>query len=76
MIKDRKELEIRGIEIDLSGPQGNAFVLLGYAQQYCKQLGYTKEQTDELIENMKSADYDNLVNVFDKAFGDFVIIYK
>lgn len=30
MIKKKVE---RGIEIDLTGPQGNAFVLLGYASK-------------------------------------------
>ena len=27
------------IEIDLTGPDGNAFVLLGHAKNYSKQIG-------------------------------------
>ena len=42
-----------GIEIDLTGPEGNAFVLLGYASRFCKQLGYDKFRTDCILEEMK-----------------------
>ena len=37
MIKDRKEMS-RHIEIDLSGPDGNAFVLLGHASKLGKHM--------------------------------------
>jgi len=36
MIKSKKET---GIEIDLTGPNGNAFYLLGTAGNLAKQLG-------------------------------------
>lgn len=60
-------------EIDLSGPEGNAFVLLGYASRYAKQLDYDVEAIQE---EMKSGDYENLIETFDKYFGDFVILYR
>jgi len=65
-----------GIEIDLTGPQGNAFFLLGTAQQLGKELDYTKDRLDLLINDMKSGDYENLVNVFDENFGSFVTLYR
>lgn len=58
--------------IDLSGPQGNAFALLGIAKQFCKQLDL---DFDAVAAEMKSGDYDNLVAVFEKHFGDYVDIY-
>lgn len=61
------------IEIDLSGPQGNAFFLLGTAKNLAKQLELDSE---EILTEMKSGDYENLVNVFDNYFGDFVILYR
>lgn len=61
------------IVIDLTGPQGNAFVLMGYAQSLAKQLGYDHK---EILEKMKSGDYENLVKVFDDYFGDFVILER
>jgi len=64
------------IIIDLTGPQGNAFYLLGTASKWCKQLGYDQEETDELLNDMKSSDYHHLVNAFDNAFGHFVILQK
>ena len=46
MIKDRNEKPVRGIEIDLSGPDGNAFSLMGYANRLADQLGLN---SDEII---------------------------
>lgn len=67
----RKKSENREIVIDLTGPDGNAFALLAYARRFCDQLGLDYEQVSE---EMKSGDYDNLVWVFDQYFGNYVIL--
>lgn len=59
--------------IDLSGPQGNAFFLLAQAERYARQLGL---DSDQIITEMKSGDYKNLVAVFDHYFGDYVILER
>jgi len=61
------------IVIDLTGPDGNAFALLGFAKRFCMQLDKPYE---ELLEQMTSGDYENLIKVFDDAFGDFVILER
>lgn len=55
--------------IDLTGPDGNAIVLLGTAKRLSKQLGF-----DSLVitTEMTMGDYENLINVFDSYFGDYV----
>jgi hypothetical protein len=63
------------IVIDLTGPAGNAFVLIGHAKRFAKQLGYTQEQTKTLTDNMMSGDYETLLQVFDKHFP-FVILER
>ena len=57
--------------IDLSGPDGNAFALMGYAKRFATQLGL---DPDPIITDMKSGDYDHLVEVFTKQFGELVTI--
>lgn len=57
--------------IDLSGPDGNAFALLGQARAWGKQLGWSPERIKALQEEMTSGDYDNLVQVMDREFGSF-----
>lgn len=59
--------------IDLTGPDGNAFVLLGYAKRFASQLGldYNSIKTE-----MTSGDYENLLKVFDENFGSFVILER
>jgi len=54
--------------IDLSGPEGNAYYLLGRAQNLSEQLGL---DTETILKEMKESDYDNLVKVYDKYFGKF-----
>lgn len=70
MIKDKKET---GIKIDLTGPDGNAFVLIGKAGSLSKQLGLDSKviQTE-----MMNGDYEHLVNTFDKHFGHLVTLYR
>jgi hypothetical protein len=59
--------------IDLTGPEGNAFCLMGYARRYSRQLGL---DSDKVIGEMMRGDYENLLNVFDSYFGDYVILEK
>lgn len=70
MIKNKKNT---GIEIDLTGPQGNAFFLLGTAMNLSRQLGLNSE---EVCGKMKEGDYEHLVQTFDNYFGDFVTLYR
>ena len=39
MIKLKSELPERGIEIDLTGPDGNAFFLMGTAKRMGREVG-------------------------------------
>ena len=71
MIKSKQEKT--GIEIDLTGPDGNAFFLIGTASNLAKQLGLDR---NSIKEEMMKGDYENLVNVFDKHFGNFVTLYR
>lgn len=64
------------IEVDLTGPQGNAFSLLGLASTLSKKLGFSEEKKNTILEAMQMSDYENLVEIFDKNFGDFVVLYR
>lgn len=56
-------------EINLSGPEGNAFFLIGRVKTWGKQLGYDAEDIENITDQMKSGDYNNLVRVFVENFG-------
>lgn len=60
------------ITIDLSGPQGNAFYILGVADKLMKQKDFTEEMRNDVLDEMKSGDYDNLCSVFEQTFCDDV----
>lgn len=73
MIKSINERQPAKIEIDLLGPDGNAFALIALAENLGKQLGI---DYNKVRKEMTSGDYDNLLIVFDKYFGDYVILYR
>ena len=57
------------LTIDLTGPDGNAFYLLGLAGKLCKQLGldYEKVKSD-----MTMGSYEDLITAFDVHFGSII----
>lgn len=59
------------IEIDLDGPDGNAFVLLQYASHLALSLGLDLKT---IRSEMMEGDYENLVKVFSEYFSDHVIL--
>jgi hypothetical protein len=72
MIKSKK-YKNNGIEIDLTGPEGNAFAILGLAKRLCREFGIPFKP---LANKMTSGDYENLIKVFDDKFGSVVTMYR
>ena len=62
-----------GRVIDLQGPQGNAFALMGYADDFLRQMG-RRDEFNAMRTDMMSGDYDNLLDIFEKNFGDYVTL--
>ncbi len=76
MIRDRSEKPPSKIEIDLSGPEGNAFFLMKYAETLGKKLGYSPERITAIRKVMMMSNYDGLVDTFDRQFGHIVTIWR
>ncbi|MBC8444409.1 hypothetical protein H8D83_02370 [Candidatus Woesearchaeota archaeon] len=74
-IKSKSEMSSE-IEIDLTGPDGNAFALMGLAQNLAKQLEYDGNKRGKLTADMMSGDYEHLLEVFEKHFGSFITLYR
>jgi hypothetical protein len=72
----RSKSKNKEIVIDLTGPDGNAFVLLGYARSFGRQLGLCEEAIEDILDSMKQGDYEDLLDVFDSEFGDFVVLER
>ena len=76
MIKSIEEKPVKQLEIDLRGPQGNAFFLIGLAKDLGKQLGWSRKTIELITNTMRIGDYDNLLEIFDYHFGEYVILYR
>ena len=70
MIKEKRK---QSPSVDLTGPEGNAFVLIGYARKWSKQLGLDSKKVEK---EMMKGDYENLVSVLEKYFGSVVTFYR
>jgi hypothetical protein len=74
MIKTLKEMpRAVKIEIDLTGPEGNAFYLLGLARSLCENFDL---DAGVVRKEMMAGDYDELLEVFDNYFGEIVNLYR
>ena len=71
MIRNKKDVYEK--VIDLTGPDGNAFALMGYALRFARQLDL---DSTKIREEMMAGDYENLVAVFDQYFGDYVVLER
>lgn len=55
--------------IDITGQDGNALSLIGYAKSFAKQLNM---DGNAITKEMMAGDYENLLDVFEKNFGSYV----
>ena len=62
-----------GRVIDLQGPQGNAFALMAYADDFLRQMG-RRHEFNAMRTDMMSGDYDNLIRIFEENFGEYVTL--
>lgn len=77
MIKSADELYVPDkIEIDLRGQYGNAYHLLATAKRLGERKGFPNEHIDAYLTKMKESDYANLLDTFDKIFGEDVNLYR
>ena len=72
MIREKKP-RTGPIVIDLTGPDGNAYALMGMAAKFSRSMGLDKRK---VLQEMMAGDYENLLQVFDGYFGDFVILER
>lgn len=72
MIRTKKERK-GPVVIDLTGPDGNAYALLGMAKGWAKELGLDWET---IKTDATSGDYEHLLKVLDGAFGEYVIFER
>ena len=76
MIKSKADRPGAPIEIDLTGPQGNAFVLLGLAERLSRRLGHDDFRTQCILDEMRLTDYEGLIWTFDREFGSLVTLWR
>jgi hypothetical protein len=70
-----KKKNCKKIRIDLTGPDGNAFVLLGIAKSICERNNLMDEWP-RIQKEMTSGDYENLIETLDKYFGSVIIMER
>ena len=46
------------------------------AKNFCEQLQMTENNTNKVLDDMRSSDYENLIQVFDYNFGSFVTLLR
>lgn len=65
----RKSRKNEKIVINLNGPQGNAFYLMGVVQSTFTKSG-ARELGQSIVKQMMEGDYENLIRLFDLYLGN------
>ena len=63
------------ITIELHGPTGNAFYILGAARKAWREAGIAKDVIDGYVNEATSGDYDNLLEVVKRYLDEHEIEY-
>ncbi len=73
MIRSKRKNKM--IVIDMTGPQGNAFYLMGVVLKTFRQSG-APELGEAIVAEMKKGDYEHLVKTFDTYLGEHFILER
>lgn len=65
----RKSRKNEKIIINLNGPQGNAYYLMGVVQSTFTKSG-ARELGQSIVKQMMEGDYENLIRLFDLYLGN------
>lgn len=65
----KKEVVRKKPQLDLTGPDGNAYVVLGVCRSIALQLHMDWEPIQK---EAMSGDYEHLVKTLDSHFGDYI----
>lgn len=60
-------------KIDLTGPDGNVFYLLGLAKRWSADLG---KDWDAIKADATSGDYEHTLAVLEREFGEYVTFLR
>lgn len=69
----KKEKDNHNIIVDLNGPHGNAYFIMSVARHLSRSLDVDFKPIEA---EMKAGDYNNLIDVVERHFGDYVEFWK
>jgi hypothetical protein len=56
--------------------EAHGLSLISYAEDFCKNLGFTKTRRDRIIKNMiNSESFTEIIHIFKKNFGEYADVY-
>ena len=68
-----KDIVANKIVIDLAGPEGNHHSLFAYAHRLAKRENLDE---DTIMKELLDGGFKNMIKVFDKHFGEWVILER
>lgn len=74
MIRKKEENPETRIVVDLTGPEGNAFWLIALAEKLGRRLEVDPKRRGEIQAEMMGGDYDNLIEVLEREYGDYIVL--
>ena len=66
----KQKIAPRKPTLDLDGPDGNVFQILGMAKSLCNRLGWDYDKFDAEVKFFADS-YEDVIGLFDSWFGDY-----
>lgn len=65
------------LRVNIDGPRGNGFSIMGLVKYYGDQLDWSKARQAEILSEMRRpGNYQGLIDGFNKAFEGIVELYS
>jgi len=69
-------LSKRKIELNLNTAEGCPVNLVGVCKKISEQIGLSKQREKEILAEMLSGDYETIIDVMNREFGNYLILFR
>jgi len=69
-------LSKRKIELNLNTAEGCPINLVAVCKKISEQIGLSKQREKEILAEMLSGDYETIIDVMNREFGNYLILFR
>jgi tRNA U54 and U55 pseudouridine synthase Pus10 len=76
MVQGKIARQKRKLELNLNTSEGTYFHLIAVIKKISEEIGLSKEREKEIIAEMISGDYEQMIQVIEREFGRYLLLFR